>query len=333
MQAKAYVLAISLSLATLGTAQAQRILGPMSNEPAPMRSANPPAVAPQMASAPSAPVALPASCTNPNAIGVSRVVEIDTTGGPGFGFEHFKSYDFLRPGEVVLTFDDGPWPRSTATVLQALAEECTKAVFFIIGQHALWHPEILKQVAAGGHTIGTHTWSHQDLSKTRGRIRTTNGKSEVRDYDPKEEIEKGMSAVKLALGDGGRVTPFFRFPQLKHPPELVTYLGTRNVAMFSTDFDSFDFKFRKPEQVVQSVMDKLKKNGKGIVLMHDNHIWTANAVRDILAQMKAGGYKIVQMKAKEPLTTLPEFDDMVMKEMNPAAASARPMNSVIRTVE
>jgi 3-dehydroquinate dehydratase len=103
--------------------------------------------------------------------------------------------------------------------------------------------------------------------------------------------------------------------------------------MFSTDFDSFDFKFRKPEQVVQSVMDKLKKHGKGIVLMHDNHPWTANAVREILAQMKAGGYKVVQMKAKDPLATLPEVDDVVMKEMNPAAASARPMNSVIRTVE
>jgi peptidoglycan/xylan/chitin deacetylase (PgdA/CDA1 family) len=333
MQARAYVLAISLSLATLSVAQAQRVLGPM-GDPPPMRSATPPAAgAPERSPAPAAAPIRDASCTNPNALGIARVVEIDTTGGPGFGFEHFKSYDFLRPGEVVLTFDDGPWPRSTATVLQALAEECVKAIFFPIGQHAMWHPEILKQVAAGGHTIGSHTWSHQDLSKTRGRIRTTNGKSEISDYDPKEEIEKGMSAVKIGIGDSGQETPFFRFPQLKQPPELVTYLGSRNVAMFSTDFDSFDFKFRKPEQVVQSVMDKLKKHGKGIILMHDNHPWTANAVREILAQMKAGGYKVVQMKAKDPLVTLPEVDDVVMKEMNPAAASARPMNSVIRTVE
>jgi hypothetical protein len=49
---------------------------------------------------------------NPDALGISRVVEIDTTGGPGFGFEHFKTHDFLREGEVVLTFDDGPWPRA-----------------------------------------------------------------------------------------------------------------------------------------------------------------------------------------------------------------------------
>ena len=61
------------------------------------------------------------TCSNPNALGVSRVVEIDTTGGPGFGFEHFKQLDFLRDKEVVLTFDDGPWP-TTPAVLKALAE-------------------------------------------------------------------------------------------------------------------------------------------------------------------------------------------------------------------
>src|SRR2546426_480429 len=83
--------------------------------------------------------------------GVVLIVEIDTTGGPGFGFEHFKSHDFLRPGEVVLTFDDGPWPRNTAAVLAALAANCTKATFFPIGKHATYHPEILKQVAAAGH--------------------------------------------------------------------------------------------------------------------------------------------------------------------------------------
>jgi peptidoglycan/xylan/chitin deacetylase (PgdA/CDA1 family) len=99
-----------------------------------------------------------AKCDNPNALGVSRVVEIDTTGGPGFGFEHFKAYDFLKDKEVVLTFDDGPWPGNTPRVLKALADQCTKAMFFTIGKHAGWHPEILKSVKAAGHTVGTHTW-------------------------------------------------------------------------------------------------------------------------------------------------------------------------------
>src|SRR5262249_37801690 len=107
------------------------------------------------AQAPPMPAAIPTSCSNPNALGVSRVVEIDTTGGPGFGFEHFKSHDFLREGEVVLTFDDGPWPKNTPAVLAALAAHCTKAIFFPIGLHATYEPGILKQVAAAGHAIGS----------------------------------------------------------------------------------------------------------------------------------------------------------------------------------
>ena len=319
MRANAYILAISMSLAATGVSQAQRVLGPIPTEQTPMRAATPPGAAPSpsLLPPPAAAPVVDANCANPNAIGVARTVEIDTTGAPGFGFEHFKAYDFLRPGEVVLTFDDGPWPNSTAIVLQALATQCTKAVFFPIGKHSIWRPDILKQVAAGGHTIGSHTWSHVDLSKLPADQAVA-------------EIERAMSAVRIAAGVP--VAPFFRFPQLKHPPEIMAYLGNRNVAVFSTDFDSFDFKFRKPEQVVKSVMDKVKKHGKGIVLMHDNHTWTANAVTGILAELKAGGYKVVHMKAKEQLSTQPEYDDMVMKELNPSGVMARPMSSVIRTV-
>jgi hypothetical protein len=57
-------------------------------------------------------------CDKPGGMGLTRIVEIDTTGGPGFGFEHFKQYDFLRDKEVVLTFDDGPWPNNTPAVIK-----------------------------------------------------------------------------------------------------------------------------------------------------------------------------------------------------------------------
>src|SRR6202051_4046268 len=112
-----------------------------------------------------APAAAPAKCENPNALGVARVVEIDTTGGPGFGFEHFKAYDFLRDKEVVLTFDDGPWPGNTPAVLKALADQCVKAVFFPIGKHSTYRPDISKMVVAAGMTVGSHTWSHKDLAR------------------------------------------------------------------------------------------------------------------------------------------------------------------------
>src|ERR1700675_1067303 len=107
--------------------------------------------APQAAPVPAAALApAKAPCANPNALGIARVVEIDTTGGPGFGFEHFKQYDFLRDKEVVLTFDDGPWPANTPAVLKALADECLRATFFEMGKHATWIPEITKQRSDAG---------------------------------------------------------------------------------------------------------------------------------------------------------------------------------------
>ncbi|MGB3507258.1 MAG: polysaccharide deacetylase family protein, partial [Xanthobacteraceae bacterium] len=260
-----------------------------------------------------------AACANPDALGISRIVEIDTTGGPGFGFEHFKQLDFLRDKEVVLTFDDGPWPHTTPAVLKALADQCTTGIFFAIGKHATYHPEILKQVAAAGHTIGAHTWSHANL----------NGKK-MTEQAAKDEIEKGFSAVKWALGSAP--APFFRFPALQHPPAMVTYLGTRNIAMFSCDIDSFDFKSRNAQQVIDTVMKKLDKLGKGIILMHDFQKHTAEALPELLRRLKAGGYKVVKMRAKAPVETLPQYDEELLKSVKLPTVSTRPISSVVKTV-
>lgn len=280
------------------------------------------AAAPQAAPAP-APAAAPAHarapCANPNALGIARTVEIDTTGGPGFGFEHFKQLDFLRDKEVVLTFDDGPWPVNTPSVLKTLAEECTTGIFFPIGKHATYHPEILKQVAAAGHTIGSHTWSHANLNNKK-----------LTEDQRKEEIEKGFSAVKWALG--ASPAPFFRFPALQHPPEMVTYLGTRNIAMFSCDLNSFDFKASKAQTVVDTVMKKVDKLGKGIILMHDFQKHTAEALPELLRRLKAGGYKVVAMRAKAPVQTIAQYDEEVMKDTKLPTVSSRPVSSVVQTI-
>ncbi len=270
--------------------------------------------------APPAPLVQKSACANPDALGVSRVVEIDATGGPGFGFEHFKQFDFLTDKEVVLTFDDGPWPSNTPAVLKALDDECTKALFFPIGKHATYHPEIIKQVLAAGHTVGAHTWSHANL----------NGKKMTEQMD-RDEVEKGFSAVKMALGTSP--APFFRFPQLQHNPATMTYLSSRNVAMFSCDLDSFDFKRdSSPDKIVSTVMTKLEKRGKGIILMHDFQKNTAEALPTLLHRLKAGGYKVVQIKAKTSLQTLPEYDEALARELKVPAVSSRPISSVVQTV-
>ena len=263
------------------------------------------------------------TCSNPDGLGISRVVEIDTTGGPAFGTEHFKQYDFLRNNEVVLTFDDGPWPENTPAVLKALQDNCAKATFFEIGEHATWRPDLTKELVAAGMTVGSHTWSHKDLAKN----------PYAKDIErAKQEIEMGVSAVHMAAA-GGPVAPFFRFPDLQQSPELMTYLGTRNIATFSTDIDTFDFKLHKPEDVIKSALTKLEKNGKGIILMHDFQHGTAEAMPELLRQLKANGYKLVHMVPKEPVTTLAKYDDMVRaQDKFSATNNTRPESSVVKTI-
>ena len=298
---------------------APRLAQPPSSPPPSASTAAParPAAA-MMAGAQAKAAAANGRCENPDALGIYRTVEIDTTGGPGFGADQFKAHDFLEPGEVVLTFDDGPWPSNTAAVLTALAAQCLKATFFPIGQHVSWHPDILRQVVARDHTIGSHSWSHVNLAK----------KSLA---EAKDEIENGISAV--AITAGRPLAPFFRFPGLSQTPELTAYLAERNIGIFSIDIDSFDFKLKNPDKVITSVMTKLEKRGKGIVLMHDFQHSTAVALPTLLLQLKAKGFKVVHLKAKDPVVSLPQYEAAMVKTRTGQTVDGRPTSSVVRTVQ
>jgi len=151
------------------------------------------------------------------------------------------------------------------------------------------------------------------------------------DQAAKDEVEKGFSAVRWALGTNP--SPFFRFPQLEHNPQTMVYLGSRNVATFSCDLDSFDFrKESNPDKIVNTIMTKVEKLGKGIILMHDFQKNTAQALPTLLRRLKAGGYKVVQMKAKTQLSTLPEYDEALAKELKLPTVAMRPVSSVVQTV-
>src|SRR6202007_3375956 len=97
---------------------------------------------------------------------------------------------------------------------------------------------------------------------------------------------------------------------------------------YAKDLDSRDFKLHKPEDVIKSVMTQLEKHGKGIILMHDLHRNTAEALPQLIRQLKDGSYKIVHMVPKGELTTLPKYDDMVRQKFHLAANTARPENRV-----
>ena len=237
----------------------------------------------------------PGECT-PASIGLARTIEIDTKGGPRFGENQYPGRDILRDHEVVLTFDDGPHKTLTPPVLETLDAHCTKATFFMVGQRALYYPDIVRTVARRGHTIATHTWTHQNLAKI--------GPDEARD-----EIELGISGVQKALGSPA--APFFRFPYLSDPKEMTAHLRERNTAIFSIDIDSYDFKTRSSTAVIRNVMQQLEKRGKGIILFHDIQPSTAGALKSLLAELKDKGYKIVHLAPKQQQVTLAEYDKRV----------------------
>jgi len=254
----------------------------------------------------------------PEALGVSRIVEIDTTGGPLYGLQQYKDHDFLAPGEVVLTFDDGPLRAYTGPVLKALDAHCTKATFFMVGRMAVADPDMAREVVRRGHTAGTHTWSHQYQL----------GRSSI--VKAREEFELGLSAVQRALGTP--VAPFFRFPFLSDSRAAIAHLRSRNIASFSIDVDSLDYRQKGPNgatEVVRKVMRDLSHQGKGILLFHDIQRSTAHAMPELLAQLKARGFRIVHIVPKGRAQTLAEFDAVVdrVADRRKLAAAANPLAS------
>ena len=220
------------------------------------------------------------------------MVEINTNGGPWFGAPN-GDRELLVPGEVVLTFDDGPAPRSTRPILAALAAQCTKATFFMVGEMAAEYPDVVREVAAQGHTIGTHTWSHLNLKR-------------LPDDKMKAQIETAFTAVEKAAGTP--IAPFFRYPYLSSSEATVAYLQSRNIAQFAIDVDSFDWRTRSAQSVIHRVMATLEQRGRGIVLLHDIHSSTAAAVPELLAQLKSKGYRVVHLQAAKPVQTIAGYE-------------------------
>ncbi|KAB2937231.1 MAG: polysaccharide deacetylase family protein [Hyphomicrobium sp.] len=253
-----------------------------------------------------------ACATSADKLGLSRIVEVDTAGGPLFGRVASGGYDFLADGEVVLTFDDGPLRPYTRAVLKALAQHCTKATFFMVGRMAVADPAMVREVASQGHTVASHTWSHAKLQGLAAD-------------KAKDEIELGFSAVAQALG--APMAPFFRFPYLRPSPASVDYLKTRNVASFTIDVDSRDFRTRDAAAVEKTVLTQLAGRRKGIILFHDIQPSTAHALPSILEELKKRGLKVVHIVPKETAATLAEYDAQAAKIIAQKMAAKDPLAS------
>jgi peptidoglycan/xylan/chitin deacetylase (PgdA/CDA1 family) len=229
-------------------------------------------------------------CRVPGTLGTSRVLRVDVASTPRVGLKQFPQTLPLRDHEVVLTFDDGPWPSTTPKVLAALASECVRATFFLIGKSASEHPELVRRIAAGGHTIGHHTWTHRSLKRIPPR-------------EAREEIDRGISAVEAALhGVATNVpsTPFFRFPGFESTQAALDNLQSRGIVVFGADLWASDWNSMTPRQELKLITDRLKSAGRGIILFHDPKARTAAMLPDFLRYLRDNHYRVVHIVPGHP---------------------------------
>lgn len=222
---------------------------------------------------------------------------VDPAEHPRVGTAQYHETLPLDDHEVVLTFDDGPLPPYTTRILDTLAANCVKATFFIIGRMANSNPNLVRRAYTEGHTIGTHTESHP-LNMAALPIEHA-----------EREIQDGIASVTKAL-EGPAPAPFFRIPGLARSEAIERYLASRAIMVWSADVIPGDWTPISAERVVERSLDGLRRSGRGILLLHDIHERTAEALPTLLVKLKSAGFHIVHVVPAGPeqpkTATLPE---------------------------
>ena len=247
-------------------------------------------IGPALISPASAATAHTTPCPRPGTLGTSRVLPVDVAATPRVGLQSFPETLPLADHEVVLTFDDGPFPPTTRRVLAALAQECVRATFFLIGEHVSEHPDIVRRIAAEGHTVATHTWSHPNVMQIKHEVAV-------------EQIDHGISALETVLHGTASTTPttpFFRFPGFQSTPATLDLLQSRGIVVFGADLWASDWVKMTPKQELKLITDRLEAAGKGIILFHDTKTWTAAMMPAFLRYLRDNGYHVVHVTPAEP---------------------------------
>jgi peptidoglycan/xylan/chitin deacetylase (PgdA/CDA1 family) len=220
---------------------------------------------------------------NANALGTSRTLVVDPHEHNRIGTMSYAETLPLADHEVVLTFDDGPIPPYTNRILSILASECVLANYFIVGEMAKAYPDAVRRVYDAGHTIGTHSWSHPIHFRSQTFERA------------KAQIDGGIDATAAALGDPGKVAPFFRFPGFGFTIPAEEYAASRGLMVWGADVPADDWTNIGPKEVAARAIRRLEAKGRGILLLHDIHERTVEALPIILRELKARGFRVVHV--------------------------------------
>jgi len=189
-----------------------------------------------------------------------------------------------QPPAVALTFDDGPWPTSTAKILGILDRNHVRATFFVIGYLAQRYPNLLRAEVADGMAIGNHTWDHPYHPPFRELP------------DPKVKQEIGMT--KKLLATFGVTTSLFRPPGGTYDPEVVKVASSLGTRLVLWSVDPQDWRAgRTPKQIIHNVLANVRPGS--IIELHDgggDRSATIKALPAIIRGIRAKGLQLSVVK-------------------------------------
>lgn len=218
-----------------------------------------------------------AQCTT-DVLGTSRTLVLKREAA-AYGTAQYPPLP-LEPGEVVITFDDGPRPESTPAVLDALRRQCVQATFFMPGEALSRHRELARLVHAEGHSVGMHGFTHEHFSSLPKQAQL-------------DDLRAMRSAYEKTFATSAAA---YRFPFLEETPELRSALATQGITVVSMDVGADDWlPQQSPRMLTDRLLQRLESRGGGIVLLHDAQDQTAHALPTLLAALKTHGYRIVHL--------------------------------------
>ena len=162
---------------------------------------------------------------------------------------------------VALTFDDGPDPRWTPTVLDLLRKHRIRATFCLVGQHVAEHPELVRRIAAEGHALCNHSWSHDERMQLRSAASV------------RAELQRTSTAIARAAG---RPPRYYRAPGGNWAPSAVAAAGRQHLRLLGWSVDPYDWRQPPTAEIIRSVLAGAAPGA--IVLMHDGYGARGNTV-------------------------------------------------------
>ena len=184
----------------------------------------------------------------------------------------YKSFEAKKHVKMVaLTFDDGPDPKTTPQALDILKKYGAKATFFMVGQNVAGNEAIVKRVHNEGHQIGIHTWDHPVLTKL-----------------PLETAQKEILDTQTAINNVIGIKPTITRPP--YGAINATIQNSVDQSFIMWNVDSLDWKTRNTKAIMQEIA---KTQPGSIILMHDIHQTSIDALPSVLEYLKSNGYTLV----------------------------------------